>query len=243
MKRACILLLLFTNVFFASHLVAQNSKTIVYLIPGQGGDARLYNKFAIDSTYFEIRHITYFTPEKGWSMKRFAQELSKQIDTTQRFALVGVSLGGMLASEINEFLSPQKVILISSAKHRKELPFRYRFQKSIPIYKLVPKGLYKAGAKLLQPIVEPDRRHNKSTFVAMLGDKDPAFLKRTTAMIMEWDKTVSAQNNVVHIHGSNDSTIPARNVKFQFLVEGGSHMMVLTQAEVINNLVNGILLD
>lgn len=240
MKRFTVLLfiLFYSVIFFPAW--SQKTKPLVYLIPGQGSDARLYSNLVIDTLFHETKHIEYFTPDKGWSMKKYAQELAKQIDTTQQFSIIGVSLGGMLATEMSHFLHPEKVILISSAKSRIELPFRYRFQRSIPIYKIVPKRMYKLGAKFLQPIVEPDRRQNKDTFVAMLNDKDPAFLKNTTAMIMEWERK-SINSNIIHIHGNKDNTIPQRNVNYQFLVDGGSHMMVLTRGAELSEVVNGIL--
>src|SRR6056300_912405 len=105
----------------------------------------------------------------------------------------------MLAAEMNTFLSPQKTIIISSAKSRKELPTQYRFQRAIPIYSLVPKRLVKGGARVLQPIVEPDRKRNKEIFKAMLKDKDPKFLKRTVRMIIRWERT-EAPKGIIHIH-------------------------------------------
>lgn len=223
------------------NLSAQNSKAVVYLIPGQGGDYRLYKNINIDST-FETRNIEYFTPEKGWNMTDFARELSKQIDTSRAYILVGVSLGGMLATEMGDFLNPKKIILISSAKSRYEFPGRYRFQKKFPIYKLVPPGAVKIGALALQPIVEPARARHKETFVSMLKDKDPKFLKRTVGMIMQWER-VSYREDIIHIHGDNDHTIPFRNVKLNYLIENGSHMMVLTKADEISALLNQILLE
>ena len=69
---------------------------------------------------------------------------------------------------MNEYLSPQKVIIISSAKNRKELPLRYRFQRYIPLYAILPPAILKWGAKVMQPIVEPDRNKNKKIFKANL---------------------------------------------------------------------------
>lgn len=212
---------------------------MVYLIPGQGADERLYKNLKLDTIY-EARNIKYFTPEKGWDMREFASQLSKQIDTTANYSIVGVSLGGMLATEMNDFLTPETVIVISSAKSRKELPFRYRFQKTIPVYKVVPAGIVKLGSKILQPIVEPDRMRDAKTFKAMLKDKDPKFLKRTVKMIMEWERTVY-DSQIIHIHGDIDKTIPLRNVSFDYVVEDGSHMMVLTRGALISDLVNQIL--
>lgn len=213
----------------------------VYLIPGQGGDARLFNNLTLPPGY-EARHVLYEQPEAGMSMQEYAKQLKQQIDTTRKFILLGVSLGGMLVTEMSELVDAEKVIIISSAKGRHELPGRYTFQKKFPIYKLVSPKTAKFGAKLLQPIVEPDRQKEKATFKAMLRDKDAIFLRRTIEMIMHWDRTV-APKNIIHIHGNKDHTIPIRKVDYDILVPGGSHMITLTRGEEISRLVEEVLLD
>ncbi|HYQ56002.1 MAG TPA: alpha/beta hydrolase [Draconibacterium sp.] len=231
------LLTVMTLGIFASF--ASENKQTVYLIPGQGADARLYKNLELD-TAFQEKHIDYYTPQKGWDMETFARELAKQIDTTEPFSIIGVSLGGMLATEMADFLRPEKVIVISSAKCRKEFPGRYRLQKVVPVYWMVPGFAIKAGARILQPIVEPDRNKDKSTFKSMLRNKDPKFLKRTTTMILTW-KREDYRENIIHIHGDLDKTLPPRFVNFDYLVEDGSHMMVLTRGDLISELVNQIL--
>ncbi len=157
LKRLLLFLLM------ASMHTGLHAQITVYLIPGQGSDYRIFNNLDIDST-FKVKHIHYTLPDKGMSLPQFAHALATQIDTSEEFILIGVSLGGMLATEMSTFLHPKKVILISSAKSRNELPFRYKFQRHFPIYKAVPGKLAKAGAKLLQPLVEPDRNVEKETF-------------------------------------------------------------------------------
>ncbi|MEN8116125.1 MAG: alpha/beta hydrolase [Bacteroidota bacterium] len=234
-----LLFLILVLIYSRDQIPAQESKPVVYLIPGQGADYREFKNLEIDSR-FDTAYVHYFTPEKGLAIKDYAKALSKQIDTSRTFYLVGVSLGGMLATEMGDFLHPEKIILISSAKSRKELPGRYTFQQTIPVYKLVPPGVIKLGAKIMQPIVEPDRKHEKETCITMLRDKDPLFLKRTVKMIMEWER-VNYRDDIAHIHGDNDHTIPARNVKYNHLVKNGSHMMVLTRGDEISVLINKIL--
>jgi len=214
-------------------------KKIVYLIPGQGADLRLFNNLTIDSAY-KIRHVQYFTPEKGLTLQEYAKQLSTQIDTEQEFVLIGVSLGGMLATEMAEFLSPKKVIIISSAKNRKELPLQFRFQRTIPLYKILTPALAKKGALIMQPIIEPDRNKEKETFVQMLTDKDPIFLRRTIEMIIKWERELSL-SKITHIHGNKDRTIPIKNVKYDYLINQGSHMMTLTRGQEISRLINKIL--
>jgi len=215
------------------------SLPIIYLFPGQGSDERLFDSLEFEN-HQEIVHIKYPIPEKGSSLTDYAKRISQQIDTSQQFVFIGVSLGGMIITELNDFLNPQQSIVISSAKTRTELPFRYRFQKVIPIYKIVPPKLMLAGAKFLQPIVEPDRNSNKTTFKSMLAAKDPLYMKRTVAMIINWDRK-TAKENIIHIHGTKDHTIPIRNVKPSDIVEGGSHMMTLTEASRVNEVLNSYL--
>jgi pimeloyl-ACP methyl ester carboxylesterase len=233
-----ILLLFFGLV--SSSLAISQVKTIIYCLPGQGSDRHIFDSLSIDSN-FELKFIEYGTPEKGMTMENFAKSISTQIDTTKKFILLGVSLGGMICMELNEQLKPEKTIIISSAKNRKELPFRYKFQKVIPLYKIFGGRTLLAGAKFLQPMVEPDRNKNKETFKKMIASKDPIYMKRTISLIINWKRKGNSKD-CIQIHGNKDHTIPVRNVlKPTFIVENGSHMMTLTRAEEISKILNSIL--
>ncbi len=225
--------------------MAQDTMSInkhkVYLIPGQGADYRLFSNLTLDEK-FETRDILLKRPEKNITLQEYAQVLAKQIDTTESFSLIGVSLGGMLSVELKEIVNPHKTIIISSAKNRKELPGRYRFMQYFPINKIIPPRLYKAGSKVAQPLVEPDRKIGKEIFDQMLNDKDAKFLKRTVNMIIRWQRA-NTPENIIHIHGTNDHTLPIKNIKADYLIKDGSHMMVLTKGEEISKLVNSILLE
>ena len=235
------LLLTICNFLLFFNLYGQTKKTI-YCFPGQGSDKRIFDSLTID-TAFEVKIIEYGTPDKGMTLRSFAKELSKQIDTNRKFILVGVSLGGMICSELSDILSPEKTIIISSAKNRTELPFRYKFQRVIPIYKIFPGSFLLAGAKMLQPIVEPDRKKNKKTFKNMLSDKNATYMKRTIGLIIKWDK-VDETKKIYHIQGSKDHTLPVRNIKDpDYDVDGGSHMMTLTRAGEISDILNKILAE
>jgi hypothetical protein len=74
----------------------------------------------------------------------------------------------------------------------------------------------------------------------MLKEKDPVYLKRTVEMITHWERT-SYPEGIVHIHGNKDHTIPVKHVKVDYLVEGGSHMMMITRAGEINEILEKIL--
>ncbi len=224
-------------------LAQVQEKQTVYLLPGQGSDCRIFSKLRIDTAQYNLICLEYDAPRSDESMKHFSMRISKAIDTTTQFILIGVSLGGMISTEIAHHLHPEKVILISSAKTRKELPKRYLIQRYIQPYHIIPKRVIKAGAILLQPIIEPDRRKEKKIFVDMLKSKHPNYFKETVRIILEWERQQNNAENIIHIHGDNDHTIPIKNVKTDYVVSTGSHMMTLTQPAVINRIINNILND
>lgn len=218
------------------HSKSQTKKKNIYLIPGQGADERSFKNLELDSSIFNLHYVKWIVPERKEDMKSYAKKLLQQIDTTKDYYLIGVSLGGMVSTEIMQISNPEKVIIISSAKCRNELPLRYRFQKIIPLYLLIPKRLLKWSSYIAQPLFEPDRKNEKETCVAMLKAKNPTFLKRTIGMIIKWNKT-QADSSIIHIHGNKDHTIPVRNVKYNHLINKGSHMMILTRTKEIQEII------
>ena len=234
-----ILLCLFSLSLCASVVCRQ--KTDIYCLPGQGSDARLFDSIQVDTAFFKLKFIEYGAPEKQMNMKTFACSLINRIDTLNPYILLGVSLGGMICVELNEILHPQKTIIISSAKNRNEFPLRYRFQKVAPLYQLFPKSFLLIGAKMMQPLVEPDRKHNKETFGSMLNEKSPVYMKRTIHLLIRWEREENTKK-IYHIHGDNDHTLPLRRIQnSDFIVKNGSHMMTLTRGTEISRILNCIL--
>jgi len=217
-------------------------KTNIYLIPGQGSDYRVFQKLEFDTAKFEVKHIKYLLPDEGMKMNEFAKKLANQIDTSKKFIIIGYSLGGMLATEMSSFLKAEKIIVISSAKSKDELPNKYTFQTKFPIYKLVNADLAKWGALNFQEIVEPDSKNEKEIFSSMLNDKNPEFLKRSISMIINWDREIYP-SSIIHIHGNKDNTLPIENIDFDYLIPDGSHMMVLTRAKEVSVVLKDILND
>ncbi len=231
--------ILYLLIFISFSGISQEAKKTIYLIPGQGSDYRIYKYFKFQN--YDTVHIHYIIHGKDETMKSYAYKLAAQIDTTIRYSIIGVSLGGMLAVEMSEFLHPEEVIIISSAENRNELPFRYRFMKKVPLNKLFGGNFLKTLAPLAQIIVEPDSKNERKTCKAMLKSKNKIFMKRSVDMIINWDRK-SNNTDIIHIHGDNDHTIPIRNIKHpDFIVKNGSHMMTLTKGKVLKEIVKSYL--
>ena len=217
-------------------------KTKVYLFHGQGSDYRIFSKLKLNTDLFDTTFIKYLKMERKITLQNYAKLMVSQIDTTKTYALIGVSFGGMLVSELTKLLNPKTAIIISSAQNKNEIPSRYKFMKVIPLHKLTPAFMYKMGARIAQPIFEPDRKKEKEIFKAMLKDKNAYFFKSVTKMMISWDN-YEFNENIIHIHGDNDNTLPIKKVNANYVVRNGSHMMLLTRPTEINDLINSILIN
>ena len=241
MKRLIHILVIIINILAGTSSInfarSPSSDTIIYLLPGQGADCRLfkYIEFPYDTV-----NLKFPVPEKKTTLREYAHGFIPRIDTSRPFILIGVSLGGMICSELTDTLEPDLTIVISSAKYRAELPGRYKFQKTIPLNKIIPKGMTKWGAKVLAPIVEPARKQDKETFRSMIEAKDPAYIKRTVDMVINWNKE-GYNDRIIHIHGDRDHTLPHRKVRYDYLVENGTHMMVYIRGDEVSELINRII--
>jgi hypothetical protein len=89
---------------------------------------------------------------------------------------------------------------------------------------------------MAQPFVEPDFKKGKEVFKSILKNKDRKFLKRTSNIIINWDR-MAFSKNIIHIHGDKDHTIPLKNVKAGYIIANGSHMMVYNRSEEISKLI------
>ncbi len=231
---ALILLLLISG------MVATAQQTMrVYLIPGQGSDYRIYKNIQFDA-HLDTIHVHYITPLPFESMSAYAKRLSAQIDTTTPFYIIGVSLGGMLATEMYDIVHPQKIIVISSATDSTEIPEMYQFFHQYPLHRYIPASVFKYSSFIMQPMYEQDRALERATCNAMLWDKEKIFVKRATEMIVSWQRKPvdNTGKNIIHIHGDNDNTLPIKNITADYIIPGGSHMMVLTKADEISPIIN-----
>ena len=70
----------------------------------------------------------------------------------------------------------------------------------------------------------------------ILKDTDPNFFSWAINEIVNW-KNVTSPKHVIHIHGNKDRIIPFKNVKVDFVIEGGGHFMTVNKPDEIQNII------
>ena len=113
----------------------------VYFMPGMAANPSIFENIKLPENIFKTHWLEWEIPLDNESLLNYALRMSKKV-THQKSVLIGVSFGGILVQEMSKFLDLKKLIIISSVKCKKELPWRMKIAKFTKAYKMIPKNLF-----------------------------------------------------------------------------------------------------
>ncbi len=106
-----------------------------------GADERVFKN--LDFKGFEPHFIKWIEPFKNENLLDYAKRLLPQI-TNEKPIILGVSFGGMIAVEMSKQVDYQKVIIVSSAQTKNDIPWIYRILGSLKILYFIPSFILKS---------------------------------------------------------------------------------------------------
>jgi pimeloyl-ACP methyl ester carboxylesterase len=209
----------------------------VYFISGLGADKRAFS--FLDLSFCEPVFIDWISPLKKESLPAYAIRLKEQIKEINPI-IVGVSFGGMLATEMAKADPSVKAILISSNKIKKEFPRFFLLGKYLPVYKWVPSSLLKRATTIRKKFFGPKAENQQKVFHQILKDSDPDFTKWAIYAILHWQNHIIPAN-ITHIHGTADKLLPYRLVNADYPIEKGTHLMIMDHHREISALLKKLI--
>lgn len=207
----------------------------VYCIPGMGVDKRLFKNVAPQTA--ELRFIEWIEPQRDETLASYAQRLSKQIDTSAPFALMGVSFGGMCAVEIAKVLHPVKTFVVSSCKTSAQLPFKITFWRHFKMYKKLSDQRYIKAALFLRKQFGVTGAEQTQRFSGMLHAAPANYFSGAVHCIVNWENEI-IPTSVVQIHGTSDLVLPYLKTKYDYTIGKGSHFMIVNRAAEISAIID-----
>ena len=207
----------------------------LYLLSGLGADKRVFD--FLDLHGFKLVHIDWIKPLDDEKIESYAQRLLQQI-MTNRPTLIGVSFGGIIAIEIAKLIETDKVILISSATTKTDIPARHRIAGNLQLNKLIPAPLYRTANFVVYWLFGVKKKKEKDLLKAIMDDADNDFVDWATNKIVTWDNE-QLLPNVTTIHGTSDLILPFR--KADHVVDHGGHLMIVSRADEISRILRKIL--
>ena len=202
----------------------------IYAISGLGADKRVFQYLTLNH---DLITIDWITPEENEPIEKYAERLSVVIDTTEEFALIGVSFGGLIAVEISKIIQPRITFLISSVETKDELPKMFRWiGKSV--LKYLPERFFDIPRKSAGFVFGTS---NTVLLHQILDDTDLSFAKWAINQLVNW-KNTERLKSVMKISGSNDKIIPASGGENEILIQDGAHFMIVDRAAEISEWIN-----
>jgi pimeloyl-ACP methyl ester carboxylesterase len=208
----------------------------IYFLSGLGADKRVFSKLALDES-FNVQYIDWISPRKKESLHDYAYRLTAQMDTTKPFQLVGLSFGGIIASELSSIVHPEQIILVSSTATN--IPVS-RFNRGLIKFLLLSPfaaPILKSANSFTYKFFGADTPELQALLKQILKDTDSKFLKWALIRMSAWKHPVKV-DHLYHIHGTLDKLIPLKIVNPDVVIEGGGHLMVYAQHEEISKILN-----
>lgn len=204
----------------------------LYFISGLGADHRVFARMEFEG--YECIHLEWIKPKKQESLPSYALRLSQHIDTKDH-ALIGVSFGGMLVSEIHRQKGSKASFLISSTPRSAILPAipstlsliflrKVFLQIGNPFFKLMAPFLFAVKIK-----------EDKKLLRKIISETDLDFLRWALKAILGW-KTDEPAQAFIQIHGDSDKIVSPKKQQIDHLLEGG-HFIVWEKAQEIEEII------
>lgn len=216
----------------------ERKKTIAYFVSGLSANEKVFSHIKLPET-FEKKFISWKLPYPGESLSSYSQRMAEEINQKEPFILIGLSFGGVIVQEMNQFVNPKQTIIISSIKSRVEMPALFCFSARTKLYKLVPVRVLFLYHKLL---ISNSSGKNKRYLGYFFTYLDPHYIRWSIEKIVHWHSTVTV-DNLYHIHGEKDIIFPSKNLKGKiYLISNGTHAIILQRAKSINKILQCILI-
>ncbi len=211
----------------------------VYFISGLGADKTVFQLLKLQ--YCEPVFIDWITPFKHESLPQYALRLKKEHNIEDDAVIIGLSFGGMLATELAKAFPQTKVIILSSSKTKHEIPASYKAGIYLPMYKWLPNGLQRYFMYSYEKMFGVTSIKGKEIYRALIKNANISFNNWAIGALLHW-KNTTVPTNLVHIHGTNDKILYYKNVHADITVPNGCHLMVMEQAEEISVILKKLIL-
>jgi pimeloyl-ACP methyl ester carboxylesterase len=206
----------------------------IYFISGLGADKRIFKNVELPERC-KGYYLDWIRPLKNESLRSYAHRLAEQLDTSSPFIIVGLSFGGMLATEIINKYPLGRMLIISSVPSASQLPGYYRIAGRLKLHKIIPVSLLKS-ASIMKRFFTAETPEQKAYLKKVIREVDTSFVRWGLDAIVKWQGEIE-NKPFIHVHGSRDLVLPARYCSPTHVIKGAGHLMLLTRTNEINRIL------
>lgn len=211
-----------------------------YFICGLGAKCALFDKIILPDNY-NRNYLEFIHPSIDDDLESYALRLGQNIEPNS--IVIGLSLGGMMATEIVKNRPDLTGILISSIPVKTEFPKYLNAALNLRLNRMINKSLVMGFLKYTNSILtkNPLNAEDEKSFMDMVSEGDFDFYLWCIEAIKIWNNRYYP-SNIIRIHGTSDNVLPIKyKSKIDCIIDGGSHFMLLNKHSEINQFLRMVL--
>jgi pimeloyl-ACP methyl ester carboxylesterase len=186
---------------------------MIHALPGMGADHRMYAPVWSSVPNFIAHDWVRHRGER--SLAEVAESMCSTCSIQDGDALIGASLGGMVACEITKIRRIPVVYLVGSAVRKEEV--NHLLSLLHPLARIAPIHWMQAlSGKVPMELFQ------------IFSDAEASFVRSMCEAVFNWDGLGETNCRIVRIHGRKDLVIPPPETADLFL--DGGHLISITHA-------------
>ncbi len=205
----------------------------IYFLSGLGADETAFQMLTLPG--IEAIHLNWMSPYHKESMEGYAARMAERISEPNP-VIIGLSFGGMMAIEISKIIPVKQLILISSAKSRRELPFWFTLCRYVPFHKVLPLQAIGMHPKIMMAVFGVRNAEQQKQLQAIIQNSTRGFNQWAIDKVVNWRNRIYPRN-LVHIHGQADKLLPCQYVNPNHTIANGGHFMIVNNAAEISAII------
>lgn len=211
----------------------------LYLLPGLGADGRLFDR--LDLSGHAPQRIDWPAMPEGSSLNDYASALASRVDASRAHALIGVSMGGMVAQELALLTKPKRTVIISSWKGPQEMPMPLRLLRGTHPERLLTPAFVKRTLPFVRWQMGLEDADDERLFDAFIHDTAIEQLRVQIAAVLAWEGPKRPVPSLSRIHGDADRLMPIGHIEDAEVIHGGGHFMVYNRAGDVSKALRKVL--
>ena len=97
----------------------------------------------------------------------------------------------------------------------------------------------KAGS-IFKNLMGANTKEDKAIIINYAKSADPNLVRWSLHAIFNWDHPQRLPG-IIHLHGSNDRTLPVKYTHPNYIIKDGGHLMVFNKADEVNKILTEVL--
>ena len=205
----------------------------IYFVPGLAANSKIFEYISLSEKEYVLHFLEWKIPTSlEENIEDYAKRMCNDIQHKNP-VLIGVSFGGIIAQEMSKQIDCEKVIIISSIKNNQELPKRLKLAKYSKAYKLFPTKIVANIEEYEKYFLGDFLKKRAEIYKTYLSVRNSDYLHWAIYNVLHWQQSKSLEN-IIHIHGKEDSVFPIKHIKNCISINNGTHVMILMKAKTIS---------